>query len=96
MFVLSLFLVSLASRHVSARLTPRAVCLDLAAFLFWLGHCTLKLFLTFLLILRVGCNSSNRGYSEWGGASPGNSLPLAEGITRVFSTCVYGELFLLD
>lgn len=53
-------------------------------FAFWLGHYTPELLLTFCLLLRVGWNGSNKGYSEQGGAFPGNSLPLAWVTTCVF------------
>lgn len=54
-----------------------------------LGHFTPKLFLTFLLILGIGWNGSNKGYLEQGGTSPENSLPL----TWVFLS-VYDEAHL--
>ena len=59
-----------------------------------LGHYTPELFLTFLLILKIRWNGSNKGYSEQGGASPENSLPLAWVIPCVFPVSTLKHIFL--
>lgn len=59
-----------------------------------LGHYTPELFLTFLLILKIRWNGSSKGYSEQGGASPENSLPLAWMIPCVFPVSALKHIFL--